>query len=190
MTTDTDIPHHIVNEAVGGSTSADGLASIQGILTKHLQSYRFLIQYGMNDARPWLPIPSGRGLSPGESGYPGTFKDNMQQIIDAINTAEIEVCLSKTIIALGDSTNTSPYPDPDNGTRSLLIKEFNEVIDELYINPDNKILVAPPDFYGYYNTYDNESGLYHYENEYFDNIHPNGIGYHSMATLWLDELSP
>jgi hypothetical protein len=50
---------------------------------------------------PDLPVPSGLGLSPADGGYPGSFKDNMQQIIDAINAAGKEVCIAKPPITLG-----------------------------------------------------------------------------------------
>jgi hypothetical protein len=55
----------------------------------------------------------------------------MQQIIDAINAAGKEVCIAKPPITLGNGPNTTPYTDPDAGVRSVLIKEYNEVIDEL-----------------------------------------------------------
>ncbi|MBZ0190504.1 MAG: discoidin domain-containing protein [Candidatus Kuenenia stuttgartiensis] len=182
--------HNISNEGVGGTTSADGLASVPTILTKHPNAQRYLVMYGTNDARPWLPIPSGKGLNPGNPGYPGTFKDNMQRIIDAIKNDIKEVCLAKPPIALGDSAfSNPPYEDPNNGARSLLIQEYNQVIDELVINPQNGIVITPPDFYNYFNDLDTITGRHHYEDEYSDNIHPNGIGYRSMADLWSQALT-
>ena len=119
-------PHDVVNEGVGGDTSADGLAFIPTALGLYPDAKKYLLQYGTNDARPWAPVPSGKGLNPGDPGYPGTYKDNMQQILDAINNAGKEVCLAKPGIALGDVADSGPpYPDPDNGARSLLIKEYN-----------------------------------------------------------------
>ncbi len=87
----------------------------------------------------------------------------MQQIIQAINNDEKEVCLAKPPIALGDSADDELYEDPDNGQRSLLIKEYNEVIDELVSDSSNQIDIIPPDFYGYFNYYDPQSGTYRYE---------------------------
>jgi lysophospholipase L1-like esterase len=189
LTDNTAVPHDIINEGVSGADSSDGLAVIDGLLQKHTEAQRFLVQYGTNDAWPILPVPSGKGLEPGNPGYPGTFKDNMQQIIQAINNDEKEVCLAKPPIALGDSADGEPYEDPDNGQRSLLIKEYNEVIDELVSDSSNQIDIIPPDFYGYFNYYDPQAGTYRYEIEYFDNLHPNGQGYHSMAEQWFEALT-
>ena len=183
------IPHTVVNEGVGGTTSADGLESINTIIANHPLSRRFLIEYGTNDARPWLlPVPSGLGLNPEDSGYLGSFKDNMQQIIDALNTASKEAFLAKAPITLGDSTDSTPYEDPDLGARSVLVKEFNQVIDELAGDPSNNILVVPPDFYGLFN--EDVLGGKRYDSEYADNLHPNGEGCRSMADEWENVLIP
>jgi lysophospholipase L1-like esterase len=188
LTATTGKSHTIVNEGVGGATSSNGLASINTILDAHPESWRFLVQYGTNDANPWLPTPSGKGLSSGDAGYPGTFKDNMQQIVDAINAAGKEVCLAKLPIILGDSTFGTPYTDPDIGVRNTLIKEYNDVIDELKNNPLNNITITPPDFYSLFN--EDVSGGKRYDFEYADNLHPNGEGYISVAGGWLEALTP
>ena len=182
-------PHDIVNEGVGGDTSADGLAFIPTALGLYPDARKYLLQYGTNDARPWAPVPSGKGLNPGDAGYPGTYKDNMQQIIDAVNNAGKEVCLAKAPITLGDTTTSAPYPDPDTGARSVLIKEYNEVIDEFVNDPSNFISISPPDFYDFFKTVDPSTGNPRYEDQYADNLHPNGIGYQSMADLWFDALT-
>ncbi|OQX56297.1 MAG: hypothetical protein B5M53_02260 [Candidatus Cloacimonas sp. 4484_209] len=181
LTAERGYPHNIVNEGVEGATSADGRFSISTILAEHPHALRFLVQYGTNDSDIWLPIPSGKGLHPGDPGYPGTFKDNMQQIIDAINAAGKEVCLAKVPIALADCSHCKPYEDPSQGQKNLLIQEYNEVIDELVGDPTNNISVTPPDFYSYFEV--------HYPDEYADWLHPNGIGYHSMAELWAEVLN-
>jgi len=174
-------PHRIINKGVGGETSSGGLQDLPGVLSANPDADRVLIMYGMNDARPWLPVPSGLGLSPGDGGYPGTYKDNMQRIIDLVNTDGREAIPAKVNIALGDSTNTTPYPDPNLGDRSVLIQEYNEVVDELAGEPGNAVSVTPPDFYSYFEI--NHSG------KYSDNIHPNGAGYRSMADLWFNVLT-
>lgn len=181
-------PHTIVNAGVEGDNSAAGLLALPAVLAANPDAQRVLIKYGMNDARVgMLRVPSGLGLNPGDGGYPGTFKDNMQRIIDAINADGKEAVLAKVNIALGDSAdpNTSPpYPDPNTGDRSLAIREFNMVIDELRAISANNINITPPDFYDLFLT------DMRYDTEYTDNIHPNGTGYQSMAELWAQELTP
>jgi lysophospholipase L1-like esterase len=189
LTAALSYPHTIINEGVGGAVSFDGASSIHMLLEEHPDGQRFLVQYGTNDANPWLPVPSGLGLEPGGDGYPGTFKDNMQQIINAINVDGRETCLAKAPIALGDSYDSEPYPDPDIGPRSVLIREYNEVVDELVSDPLNQIEIIPPDFYSYFNYYDSVTGSYRYEIEYSDNFHPNGQGYRSMAEQWFEALT-
>jgi lysophospholipase L1-like esterase len=184
-----DRPHDIVNEGVGGDTSADGLAYIPTALNLYPDSKKYLLMYGTNDADPFLPIPSGKGLYPGDPGYPGTFKDNMQQMIDAINGEGKQVCLAKPLITLGDTVNGARYVDPDTGRRSQQIKEYNLVIDELVNDASNHITVTPPDFYNYFKEVDPVTGDPRYEDQYSDNLHPNGIGYQSMAALWFETLT-
>jgi lysophospholipase L1-like esterase len=176
-------PHTVVDEGIAGDTSAGGLAALPGILANHPEAQRYLVKFGMNDARPWLPVPSGLGLSSGDPGYPGTYKANMQDIINLINGAGKEAVLAKINIALADSSDSPDlYPDPNTGARSLLILEFNAVVDELIAIPGNNITIAAPDFYTYFWT--------NYTAEYFDNIHPNGVGYQSMGNLWFLVLDP
>jgi lysophospholipase L1-like esterase len=173
-------PNTIINEGVGGTTSMDGLLNLPSVLQRNPDARFFLIMYGMNDARPWAPVPSGLGLSPGDSGYPGTFKDNMQRMLNLILSNEKEVLPAKTIIALGDNATGSTYEDPNEGARSLLIQQYNDVIDELF-TANTEIMFHPPDFYSYFSD--------NYPVEYADNIHPNGQGYRSMADIWFDALT-
>ncbi|MCK4983912.1 MAG: SGNH/GDSL hydrolase family protein [Desulfobacterales bacterium] len=170
------ISHSVVNAGVPGSTSENGLASIHSILASHGDAYGFLIMYGTNDARPWHHIPPGPG--------PGSFQDNMQQIINAITAAGIKVWIAKPPIALGQSVNSAPYPYPDNGERSLNIKEYIHIIE----NALNGITLPCPDFYTYFNTIDPQTGRYRYLDQYADNLHPNGNGYRAMAQVWYNIL--
>jgi len=183
LTAAVGYPNTVKNEGIGGITSAGGLAALPNVIAANPQAQRVLIEYGMNDARPSLPVPSGLGLNPGDPGYPGTFKDNMQRIINLIRAAGKEVMIAKVGIGLGDgATTTSPYPDSNQGARSLNIQQFNLVIDELVANPANTISVVPPDFYDYFGA--------NYSTEYYDNIHPNSTGYKSMARLWFQVIVP
>ncbi len=175
-------PHTIVAAGIEGVNSAGGLAALPAVLSANANAQRYLVKYGMNDARPFMPVPSGLGLGPGQTGYPGSFKDNMQRIINAINSAGKEAVLAKVNIALADGAfSTNLYPNPDQGARSVLIQEFNQVIDELRAIPANNISIAAPDFYDYFRS--------NYAAEYADNIHPNGDGYQAMANIWLQVIT-
>ncbi len=185
LTSYTNYPNSIFNEGVEGAMSIDGATSINEMLFEYPDSTGFLVLYGTNDSNIFLPVPSGKGLDPGDPGYPGTYKDNMQQIVNAVKNAGKEVALAKVPVALADCKSCDPYPDPldtSSTTKNKLIEEYNAVIDELYFDAANNIMVIPPDFFNYFGIY--------YENEYADWLHPNGIGYNSMAELWFNALTP
>ena len=74
------------------------------------------------------------------------------------------------------------------GHEAFSVKEYNEVIDELKNDLLNNIMVTPPDFYSLFN--EDVYGGKRYDFEYEDNLHPNGVGYHSMANKWLESLTP
>jgi lysophospholipase L1-like esterase len=165
----------VVNEAVGGSASIDGVNIIQTTLARHPGAGMFLVQYGTNDATPTGGTPSGLNLNPGDSGYSGSFKDNLQQIINAVNAAGKKIALAKAPMALADCGNCTPYSDPSTATKNIMIQQYNQVVDQLVANPANNISVVPPDFYTFFS---NNRG------DYSDEFHPNGMGYQAMANLW------
>jgi lysophospholipase L1-like esterase len=154
----------IANEGVSGDTSADGAASIDNTLAAYPSADYYLILYGSNDAfNP--PVPSGLGLNPGDPGYSGSYKENMQQIISAIISAGKTPYLAKV-----------PYTT-DVRIRDASIQDYNVVIDELRVS--NGISVAAPDFYTWFLNHPSQLA---------DGVHPNGTGYQSMADLWFNAL--
>ena len=155
-----------MNEGVSGDTSADGLSRLASILIDYPRAKYFLIQFGTNDA--FVPVPSGLGLQPTDTNnYPGTFKDNMQQMIDMIKAAGGIPYLAKIPIAYDPYTSLNTY-----------IQEYNQVIDELVSK--NNIGVRPPDFYLFFSNNPDQISS--------DGLHPNGTGYQSMAQLWQDAM--
>ena len=164
LTLATSIPHSIVNEGYGGTTTTDALILLPTVLANHPYATYYLIQYGSNDAGGNLP--SGLGLNPGDSGYNGSYKDNMQRMISAIKTAGKIPYLAKLGYTLVD-------------TRNVNILVYNQVIDELVVF--NGISVTPPDFYSWFKAH---------QDQLADIYHPNGVGYQSMANLWLNALVP
>jgi lysophospholipase L1-like esterase len=158
-------PQTIANEGVGGATSSDGVSYITAHLSHHPDAQYVLIQYGTND--PGIPIPSGLGLNPGDAGYAGSFNDNMQRIITAVKTAGKLPYLAKVPFANGNFTSRDP-----------LYQQYNQVIDQLVAT--NNITVIPPDLYSWFQAHPSQLGS--------DGLHPTGIGYQSMATLWFNAL--
>lgn len=182
LTADLGYPHTVIAIAVQGTTSEEGVADTPAALASHENAQRVLVKYGMNDAGPPFAssVPSGLGIAQGDPALADTFKGNMQAIINLINNAGMEPVLAKINIALADDASSTPYPNPDTGARSVNIKEYNQVIDEL-LDENSNITVAAPDFYAYF--------LNNTPGEYFDAIHPNGTGYQSMADIWLQVLT-
>jgi lysophospholipase L1-like esterase len=150
------------NEGIGGDTSLDGVGQIQRLLQTHPAATRFLIMYGTNDAEA-----SGFGLHPGDAGYAGSFKDNMQRIINDVKSAGKMPILAKVPAIIYDTTRDSQ------------MQQFNMVVTELVADPTNGITISPPDFHTYFQNHPNEIA---------DGIHPNGTGYQSMANLWFQVL--
>jgi lysophospholipase L1-like esterase len=122
--------------------------------------------YGTNDARLPGVVPSGKGLSPGDPGYRGSYKENLQLIISAIRSAGKIPYLAKVPYATYSSIDISS------------IREYNVVVDELVAA--NNIAVPPPDFFSYFQKNPDEIP---------DGLHPNKIGYESMANLWFIALT-
>ena|GEM_PF-2986637 len=161
-------PVAIFNEGIGGENSAQAAARIWTVVQKHPDAQQFLIMYGANDA--FVPRASGLGLDPGDAGYNGSFKDYMQQIIDVVIAAGKTPALALT-----------PPIEPIGGANDLRLQAYNQVVLELAADPDNEITVVPPDLHTYFAT--------RIPTHYIpDAIHPNGLGYQSIAELWLNAL--
>ena len=167
LTAAKSTPHNIANEGFGGYSSSEGLLVLTDtVLSNHPNASYYLILFGTNDANPLVNTPSGRGLNPGDPGYNGSYKDNLQKMISAIKTAGKVPYLAKVPYTL-------------DAPRIAKILEYNQVIDELVAA--NGISVPPPDNYGWFQAH---------QGEFADVLHPDGVGYQSMATLWLNALIP
>ena len=167
LTAAKNIPHIIANEGFSGFSSSQGLTAMTDtVLPAHPDANYFLILFGTNDANPLINTPSGLGLNPGDPGYDGSFKDNLQKMISAIEAAGKVPYLAKVPYTLETA-------------RIANILSYNQVIDELVAA--NGISVSPPDFYGWFQTH---------QGEFADTLHPDGVGYQSMANLWSISLTP
>ena len=167
LTTSKGYPNIVSNEGVGGVSSADGATFISATLSKYPSATYVLVQYGSNDADNLYggPVPSGLGLTLGQPGYTGSYKDNMQRIISAIVLGGKTPYLAKV-----------PYCSTSRCDLQS-IQEYNAVIDELVVA--NLISVVPPDFYSWFQAHTSQLA---------DGLHPNGTGYQSMANLWFSAL--
>jgi lysophospholipase L1-like esterase len=170
-------PNTVANWGVSGATSAAGSKFISLTLSTVPRAKYFLIMYGTNDASLPGPVPSGKGKRPGDEpisergivvipGYRGSYKDNLQRIISAI-------------LAAGKIPYLAKVPYTENPSIDIsAVREYNVVVDELVAA--NGIAVSPPDFYAYFQKHPEELP---------DGIHPNKIGYESMANLWFIALT-
>ena len=99
--------------------------------------------------------------------------------------------LAKLPIVLGDGASGTKYSDPANPpseSQGDYVIQYNQIIQNLKDNPANNITEQPADLWTLFN--ENVPGGKRYEFEYFDNLHPNGTGYQSMANRWLIPLTP
>jgi len=158
-------PNTVANWGLGGATSAAGARLISLTLSTVPLGKYFLVMYGTNDAQRPTPVPSGKGKRPGDPGYQGSYKDNLQKIISAILAAGKIPFLAKVPYSTRSSIDISS------------IREYNIVVDELVTA--NNITVTPPDFFTYFQEHPEEIA---------DGIHPNNIGYESIANLWFNAL--
>ena len=183
LTLSSGIPNHVINEGVGGDTAARAATlRIDSILARHPEADKALILLGTNDAGSSLPVPSGLGCVPGSGCYSGSFKESMQQLLDAINnaagssppqTAIQEVFVGLVPPAFG-ATNSGPvYSFPLSTSRNNLIREYNQVIMNELTNRQ-----VGPDFFKCFLEETNRFSLFS------DNVHLNGLGYRYMASLW------
>jgi lysophospholipase L1-like esterase len=134
------------------------------VLERHPFAEFFLILYGTNDAWGMFPVPSGLGLPSSDPGYPGSFKDNLQKIINLIQADGRQAFLAKV-----------PYTRSADINASVL--KYNQVITNLAAS--NGITVVPPDFYAHFQSNPGQLS---------DTVHPTSRGYESMATLWFNVL--
>jgi len=197
-------PHNVVVRGISGYESGDGLDEIINALSDHPESNYFLIMFGTNDASPSLPVPHGLGLEPGDAGYPGSYKDNMQRIIDEVQAAGKIALLAKPPVSYGDCTGPSVCQSfvqlgiaPEDAVANKdYLQKYGQVVDQLItengleLDPVGSpgILFVAPDLYIHYlGTGLDGAG----KSPVFDDwLHPNGTGYQDMADLWLLSLVP
>jgi len=180
LTAYNGIPHTVMRDAVGGRTSADGAFRARFIFSNPAyQDVKYvLVLFGTNDALD--NVPSGLGLSPGDPGYEGSYKANMQLLIDRCFRKGKTPILAKIPVIDAPCAGCASYPDPlAPGTLNDYVKEYNQVVDEL--TAGNGLPASGPDLFSLFLGVD--------RSKYYDDfIHPNGEGYKLMAQAWFDVL--
>ena len=166
LSSSNPVPQIIFNEGVPGDNSLDVVdLRINSILERYPNANFAQVLIGTNDTGGTLPIPSGLGCS--GAGCNGTFKQNVQNLIDVLNVAGIT-----PVIAL-----TPPIFDsvtPLTSVRNVALQAYNSVIlTEL----SNRVI--GPDLYTYF-----LSAAQNRESLYSDDLHFNGYGYKIVAHLW------
>jgi len=175
LVTGNGVPVTVLNDGNSGEESWEGAARIAQVLNGSPEAIAYQLTYGANDSGGSTPTPSGSGLmctdlvafTGCDAGYLGSFKHNMQQIINAVTSAGKGVYLAKA----------PPYLA--NTTRDALVVQYNLVIDELIT--ENGLGYVAPDFHTWFTANPSEFSA--------DGIHPNGRGYQSMARIWCEALN-
>jgi lysophospholipase L1-like esterase len=160
----------VMNEGIGGATSASGLGCLGSTLERHSVGQIWTVVYGSNDANASLPTPSGITCSEADlaaqvASCRGTYKANLRQIV-----RELHQVGKIPVIGLVPYLHNAPTGVDD------MIQEYNRVVWDLVAEHG---LPAPPDFYSYFQG--NPGQLP-------DDLHPDGGGYAAMALLWYEAL--
>jgi lysophospholipase L1-like esterase len=194
--------YRVVNKGKAGEESSYGAQQIDGWLSDYPWAERFLVMFGTNDSNPNRTDSEGLFLGPRDSGLgtvpndapdwdSGTLKDMLYMIVHSIQSANVNVAVAKIPIALGNSRTSNRYDEPvDSRPRNETIQEYNQVVAELVA--ENGIATVPPDFFAkFYEIVPAYGDARRYTVEFpeDDNLHPNEIGYETMANVWLEKLN-
>lgn len=174
LSADNPIPVTVLNEGNAGETSSEGVLRMMAVVERTPAAQAYLTIYGANDSSESMPPPSGAGLtctslnpiSGCDSGYLGSFKHNMQRMINAAADAGKQLILAKA------------PPHLTNGPRDALIQGYNNAVEQVVT--ENGFGYTPPDFHTFFSA---NPGLM------VDALHPNGLGYREMADLWCQSLN-
>ena len=170
LNTSKSTPQFVFNEGISGETTNGTLNNrINSILERQYNANKALIMLGTNDSSGLTPIDSGFDCT--GAGCDGTYRGNMQAIIDLL--------LSNGI------TPIIAYPPPafgDKAGRNKTILRNVELGLEGYIPVIQTKLSGHqigPDFYSYFlDAGQDRISLF------IDDLHPNALGHLLMAHLW------
>ena len=118
------VPVTVINDGVSGELTSTGAGRIGTILARTPDVQAYLVGYGTNDSGGSMPLESGLGLDPGNTGYVGSYKEYLQQIIDAV-VPQPPMGAGKLVFF----AKIPPYLK--NNPRNQKVQGYNQVIDEL-----------------------------------------------------------
>jgi len=171
----------VFNEGIGGdSADRTDLQRLESLLERHPDATHTLVQLGTNDALRDPQRPSGIGCSPGNATcLAGTFRGDLQSIVNRLNTEGIEVWLATAPPTLMDA-------DPLNSPVNDRIAEYNEVVRTQITGA-----MTGPDLWAFFGPDANGDDLPdRVRSDLFsDLLHPNGLGHSLMAALWYNALA-
>jgi lysophospholipase L1-like esterase len=168
----------VQNEGLGGTTSQHGWGRLDSTIARHIKPQIvesiWLILFGTNDSASTINLPDGSDCSESdflnnEPSCNGTYKYYLRELIMDLKAAGGVPLIGKV-----------PYAKNVPQNQITLIQKYNIVVDQLTI--DNNLQANPPDFFNYFLNNQNSA--------FFDNVHPNGIGYGAMADMWICNMIP
>jgi lysophospholipase L1-like esterase len=154
LTEHFDLPQIVFNEGIPGDTADSALSAIDSILDRHAQAENVLLLLGTNDV--------------GESVSTNTFFNNMQTLVNSINSAGLTARYA--LVPPQFRTDTG-LPDTTTNDRIVL---YNDAL----VNLNNA--QQGPDLYSFFL---NNDGLF------YDGLHPNSLGHACIAKLWFNKLT-
>ena len=166
----------VINAGIYRAFSNDGASRINMVLGNYPEATHYLIQFGTNDA---LADPSIDVFS---------YRENMRHIIQTVLDAGKRPLIAKVPIIYGRDWNQLPcdWNSPSTQAANHRIGEYNQVIDELIseysLECVPRQLLTAPDFYSYFES--TEVDADRKSVEFSDCVHPNHVGYQSMAEMW------
>lgn len=175
LTITNGYPNIVFNEGIEGDESYDAAYTrIASVIERHPEADKILIILGTNDSQ--IPVLSGKGCT--GSSCAGTFKENMQVLVDTIVSAGKVAVVGRVPPAFG-SFSEGPFSDPLNAQRNQLIQDYNWVIENELTDTE-----VGPDFFSFFLSEDvNRSSLFP------DYVHPNGLGHPVIAHLWHNNIT-
>jgi len=161
----------IYNTGVPGDASDDVASRISGFVEQHFDANRALLLAGTNDSLG--SVDSGLNCT---TDCAGTYIGNVQQVVDELNAAGMDVHVALPPALFGDAGGV--YTSPETEDTNIRVEEYAQALTSQLTGA-----TIGPDFYDYFLRDANRVFLYS------DNLHPNGLGEVIFAKLWHNALS-